>query len=123
MADPKGKGGKDKPAPPAKDLFEELVVLVFILLILSALFAQFALFSKSSSFQLLPFSSLWQYILTHLLPILKLIGLFLSVVFAFGIAWSIAKLTAVTKELNALYNPPIVLTGDGITEKAGNIKW
>lgn len=120
MADPKGK---DKPKPPAKDLFEELVVLVFILLILSALFAQFALFSKSSSFQYLPFSAIWQYILTHIIPILKLIGFILSVVFSFGIAWSMAKLTAVTEELNALYNPSAVLTGEAGSEKAGNIKW
>lgn len=120
MADSKGK---DKPKPPAKDLFEELVVLVFILLILSALFAQFTLFSKSTSFEYLPFSAVWQYILTHILPILKFIGLLLSVVFAFGIAWSMAKLNAITAELNALYNPPVALSGEAIKENPQNIKW
>ena len=119
MADP--KGGKDKPAPPKKDLFEELVVLVFVLIILGTLFARFMLFKESSSFGLFQTNTIRDYFVNHILPILKLIALLLSVVFAIGIGWSIAKLTAVNKELNALYDPPIP-SGEG-ERPAVNKKW
>jgi hypothetical protein len=124
MADaPKGeKGGKSE--GPKKNLLEELILLTFILFILGAMFARLTALFDSQSYSG-PLEAWRNFFLNNIAPILHIIALVLSMAFIFGIWWSITKLTAINKELNAFFGAHAVsgaLPNVGTEEKT-NHKW
>ena len=111
-----------KKAPPKVSFEDEntkLISFLVMLILIGALVTRVTvLLERNPGFE--PDSIANQtatYFTTHILPILNIISFVFSSLFIFGIAWSIIKLTALNKELNAKYHP-VKKPGESLFETA-----
>jgi hypothetical protein len=123
MADKKDS----KEAKPQSNTLESLIAFIFGLFIIATIFNRLiaAFGSEQAFFDFFSFEGVRRYFSREVLPILSVVSYAFSAFFAFGIGWTISNLSKINKEMNALYNPPIPVRGEGELsfEAEGNPKW